>query len=160
MGNHTSKSASTGSVAPSGGSTQTESSGKLTKSEIQAEIDRLKAEYVELLKKEPTGRKGWQKQLQASVTKAAQNRKKIEKLEKQLERLKREEKKPAPKKPEKKPAPLWKRACEGWYIGEKGHEIRQNYDTGGFDIVKVTGGIEKTIKHFKKLSDAKAYKVK
>lgn len=124
---------------------------------IQSQIDKLKAENISLMQKDYTGRKNWDKQLQASVKKASENNKRIEKLENQLK--KGQTAKTEPKKTETKAAPIWKRAGEGWYIGEKGHEIRENYDIGGFDIVKVSGSNEKTIKHFKKLSDAKKYKV-
>lgn len=126
---------------------------------IQAQIDRLKADNVALMQADYTGRKSWGGQLQSQVNKAASNNRKIEKLERQIKKLQKGETKPE-KKAEKKAAPSWRRAGEGWYVGEKGHEIRENYDTGGYDIVKISGNTEKTVKHFDKLSEAKKYKVR
>lgn len=127
---------------------------------LQSQIDKLKADNVALMQTDYTGRKSWSNQLQAKVNKAANNNKKIEKLESQIDKLKRGETKTVSKKAETKAAPIWKRAGDGWYVGENGHEIRENYDTGGFDIVKVSGNNEKTIKHFKKLSEAKKFSVR
>lgn len=131
---------------------------KKAASDIQAQINRLKAENVSLMQRDYTGRKNWSSQLQSAVNKAASNNKKIEKLENQIKKTSSGN---AKLKTETKTttAPVWKRAGEGWYIGEKGHEIRENYDKGGYDIVKVSGSSEKLIKHFSKLKDARTYKV-
>ena len=51
---------------------------------IQAEIDELKAQNVNLLQRDYTGRKNWGKQLESSTRQAAKNNRKIEKLERQL----------------------------------------------------------------------------
>lgn len=137
----------------------TNSGGKNTVSDIKAQIDRLKAENVQLLQRDYTGGKKWGGQLDAAVKKAANNNKKIEQLESQIKKQDKSSDKTKPKAEKKTSGSTWKRAGEGWYIGEKGHEIRENYDKGGFDIVKVSGGSEKYIKHFDKLKDAKKYRV-
>lgn len=132
-------------------------SNKSAISDIQSQISKLKSENVTLMQRDYTGRKNWSSQLQSAVNKAASNNKKIEKLENQVKKL--EKGGTTKKTAEKKAAPVWRRAGEGWYIGEKGHEIRENYDKGGYDIVKVNGSSEKLIKHFSKLKDARAYRV-
>lgn len=130
-----------------------------TVSELQAQVDRLKQENLRLFQQEPSGHGYWGKQTDSNLKKISRNEQRIKKLEKQIQKL--QQKKATPKgKTEKKANPLWRRAGEGWYIGENGHEIRENYDAGGFDIVKVSGRSEKIVKHFAKLSDARKYKVR
>lgn len=128
-------------------------------SEIQSQIDILKAENLRLAQQEPSGHGYWGKQTDANLKKAASNERQIKKLEGQIKKLRKSENKPT-EKPKTKEVPKWRRAGEGWYVGENGHEIRENYDTGGFDIVKVSGRSEKIVKHFAKLSDARKYKVR
>lgn len=127
-----------------------------TTAELQAEIDRLKQENIDLMQRDYTGRRRWDKQLQSDVNKAAKNNRQIEKLERQIQDAEKQTKKPESKPKETKTAPTWRRAGEGWYVGENGHEIREN-DDGGYDVVKVSGSSVKTIKHFAKLSQARKY---
>lgn len=121
---------------------------------IREKIEALRRELSKPF--EPTGRKGWQKQLDADTKRKAQAERKIAELERQLNggKVAPPKKKAAPA--EKKPAPTWRRAGEGWYIGPAGHEIREGYD-GGFDVVQITGRTERTVQHFEKLADAKKY---
>lgn len=139
MGEHTSKS----------GGTSAKSSGNQNAERI-ADLRRQLAQPFE-----PSGRGYWGKQVDADLKRRSN-------IERQIKKLESESKKPntktvEKKEAEKKAAPTWQRAGEGWYIGKNGHEIRENYDTGGYDVVKVSGNSVKTVKHFAKLSQARKY---
>ena len=138
----------------SGMGKQGKSGGMGAGSDTQSQIDALKQQLADLMQQDYTGRKGWGKQLESRVNKANKIRSRIEKLEREQAKTT----KPEPAKPpkEKPAAPTWCRAGEGWYVGPNGHEIRES-DSGGFDIVKVSGGSETTVKHFAKLADARKY---
>lgn len=140
-----------------GSRSSADSTAQSTTAKLQAEIDRLKQENIDLMQRDYTGRKGWDKQLQSDINKAAKNNRQIEKLERQMQNAEKQTKKPESKPKETKTAPTWRRAGEGWYVGENGHEIRENYDTGGYDVVKVSGSSVRTVKHFAKLSQARKY---
>ena len=127
--------------------------------EWHKEVLRQQRERDELQKQltkpfEPSGRGYWGKQIDADTKRKAAAEKKIADIDK---KLKQGQPKKAEKKPESKPKPTWQRAGEGWYIGKNGHEIRENYDSGGYDVVKVSGRSAKVVKHFSKLSQAKKY---
>lgn len=126
---------------------------------IQKEIDQLKQKSANLLKSDFSGSRRWDKQLQSRVNQGKKINSQIEKLERKKKSLEKP-KKTTTKKKESSTATKWQRAGTGWYIGSKGHEIRENYSKGGFDIVKVSGGSEKTIKHYKTLKEARNHKVK
>lgn len=106
---------------------------------------------------EPSGRKNWGKQLDADTKRKAAAEKRIAQIDRKLNQQSKQQKKEKTEKTEKKSSPTWTRAGEGWYIGKNGHEIRENYDTGGYDVVKVSGSNARKIKHFSKLSDARKY---
>ena len=124
---------------------------------LEERIEDLKREIAKPF--EPSGRRGWQQQLDAHTKRTAEAERQLRKLEEQQRKQQQAgQKKQEPAQTEKKAsAPVWRRAAEGWYVGNDGHEIRQNYDTGGFDIVKIKNGKETFVKHFKKLSDAKKF---
>lgn len=133
----------------------TSKSGRDSERAIREKIDTLRRELTKPF--EPTGRKGWQKQLDADTKRKAKAERQIAELEKQLNGGNTKQTVPAKNTPkEKTAAPTWRRAGEGWYIGPAGHEIREGND-GGYDVVKVMGRSETTVQHFDKLADAKKY---
>ena len=98
--------------------------------------------------------------MDSDIKKAKDNNAKIQKLESQKKKLQQgagAEKEKA--KSKQSTSPQWQKAGDGWYVGSNGHEIRQNYSTGGFDVVKTdkNGDVIKKVKHFSKLSEARKY---
>lgn len=127
---------------------------------VQNKIDALTAQNADLLKREYSGRKGWGKQLDSDIKKAKENNTKIQRLESQKKKLQQgAETEKEKTKNKQSTAPQWQKAGDGWYVGGNGHEIRQNYNTGGFDVVKTdkNGDVIKKVKHFSKLSEARKY---
>lgn len=136
--------------------------GYNTIEEKRKRIQELKDENERIIKREYAGRKNWGQQLDADVKKVSKNNREIEKLEEQIKKIENggTKKKQETKKTEKSPI-KWQRAGQGWYVGQNGLEIRQNYDDGGFDVVKVTstgGEVTKKLKHFSNLKDARNFK--
>lgn len=127
---------------------------------IQDKIDALTAQNANLLKREYSGKRGWGKQLDSDIKKAKDNNAKIQKLESQKKKLQQgagAEKEKT--KSKQSTSPQWQKAGDGWYVGSNGYEIRQNYSTGGFDVVKTNknGDVIKKVKSFSKLSQARKY---
>ena len=126
-----------------------------TKTEITNRLLDERQRLVEQLSKtfEPSGRGYWGKQLDADTKRKAAAEKRIADIDRKLKQESKQQKQTT----EKKAAPVWQRAGDGWYIGKNGHEIRENYDTGGYDVVKVSGNSTRKVKHFAKLSEARKY---
>ena len=130
--------------------------------EVQQKIDALRQKASDLMMADYSGRRNWDRQLESRVKQGAKINREIEKLERQSKTLDSPKKKTVDKKQSKSESAGtgWRRAGEGWYIGEKGHEIRQNYKNGGYDVVKVSGAKEVAVRHYKTLKAARKHKVK